>query len=1236
MNHDYPFEATRRLLVWGVLCLLAGWLIGSARADTFTVTVASDNGQDPSITTVCAELGNTAQCSLRAAITIGNNRPGAHIINILPSVGKITVINGSLPTMNAPFVLNGNHVTIDGNGHGCISLADSGTAALGHSSGATGSTVANLVIGNCSGDGISANGHGYIFTGNFIGVDATGLNAMPNTGHGISVSASHVYPDTSSNFLLNTYNSLPIQPVDSSTINSFSNNLATALTSLVPIVITGNVISGNKRNGIEIFSQNLAAVLVNNNMIGTDLTGNSAIANGENGIRLIGSTFGNLIGPNNIISGNTGNGIAVQSGTVFLPNFIMGNRIGLAASNSSAHIGNGMSGIYVDTKPDTNPSSFNPSGMSVLIGPGNVISDNKGANNNNFPDSLGSDSAGIIITGASTAVKVVGNTIGMAEFPAGTASASTSFGNAGDGIIITTSGNTIGGTAASSRNIIAGNARHGIVVSGSSTTANSILGNAIGVHPAFSGNLGLGNGVDGIHISGASSTTIGGSGSNDVNVIAGNGRNGVKIRNGNATNGWSNLLQRNLIYGNASKTAGIGIDLNYQENAADTLHGEIPANYANLDQAPPQICKTGDSGVCAGALSPISVGGTTTVNWTMASHGPANFRIEFFTIDAASVNSATSMTYVTELLLSTDGSGAPTGSGCSGGRCTTTISASPGKYLVMTATDITVLTNQPGGGSDWKSNLKCFIGNLGIVLSSCNVNNTSEFSGVVTISAPTAPSVSSSAATSITTTTATLNGTAAANGASTTVTFEYGTTSSYGGTGSPLKAAQGTLASGASSTVSAALTGLTCNTLYHFRVVGSNSAGTSNGSDLTFTTAPCTASAPTVTTTTASNITTTTATLNGKVSANGATTTVTFQYGTSTTYTITPLNAAESPLSSGASAATVSAVVNGLTCGTTYFYRVNANNNVGGGTVNGSDVSFTTSACAVAGAAKVTTTAATNITATTATLNGTVSSSKASTVTFDYGLTAAYGSTVTAAQSPLAANLNTLPVSANLTGLSCETTYHFRANADNGTPANGSDLTFTTGACSSGVKSVWNTGVGFLVLMKDANSNTGLAIGLTPNLSNLLLWVGTASGNNYNLASLTNPADTLAGTVNGSNLSGSVSLGGANANYNASQLAAYVGSSADGVWQRSANSFLLYSTVAIGGSPAVLLIDLSVLPNGTFAFDVLLGTTNGGVLNASSLASPGKTASMSISGNSASGSLSSGPFTATQIIKAAQ
>src|SRR5205814_915731 len=91
-----------------------------------------------------------------------------------------------------------------------------------------------------------------------------------------------------------------------------------------------------------------------------------------------------------------------------------------------------------------------------------------------------------------------------------------------------------------------------------------------------------------------------------------------------------------------------------------------------------------------------------------------------------------------------------------------------------------------------------------------------------------------------------------------------------------------------------------------------------------------------------------------------------------------------------------------------------------------------------------TTRAATGVTATTATLNGTVDPNKQETTYhFDYGKTTAYGSSTTA-QGPVKGNSGK-SVSSQLTQLAPSTTYHFRLVAVNASgTAQGADLTFTT------------------------------------------------------------------------------------------------------------------------------------------------------------------------------------------------
>jgi NHL repeat-containing protein len=137
--------------------------------------------------------------------------------------------------------------------------------------------------------------------------------------------------------------------------------------------------------------------------------------------------------------------------------------------------------------------------------------------------------------------------------------------------------------------------------------------------------------------------------------------------------------------------------------------------------------------------------------------------------------------------------------------------------------------------------------------------------------------------------------------------------------------------------VAAEVTGLSPETTYDYRVVETTEGGTAEGAAEQFTTA---APAPVVTTEAASGISQTAATLNGKVDAEGNDAECEFEYGTSAAYGKS-VPCSLNPVT-GTTATAVSAALSGLTAGTTYHYRVAAENE--GGLSNGSDATFTTSA----------------------------------------------------------------------------------------------------------------------------------------------------------------------------------------------------------------------------------------------------------------------------------------------------
>ncbi|MFA5974294.1 MAG: T9SS type A sorting domain-containing protein [Lentimicrobiaceae bacterium] len=194
---------------------------------------------------------------------------------------------------------------------------------------------------------------------------------------------------------------------------------------------------------------------------------------------------------------------------------------------------------------------------------------------------------------------------------------------------------------------------------------------------------------------------------------------------------------------------------------------------------------------------------------------------------------------------------------------------------------------------------------------------------------------------------------------------------------------------------------------------------------------------PSVTTDIATGVTATGVVLNGSVNANNESATGNFEYGLTTAYGST-IAWAPSP-ATGSASTLVSSTLTGLLPNTTYHFRVNGTTIAG--LANGSDLSFTTDAIP----AVVTTNNASNIDLTSAQLNGTVTANYAATdVSFEWGLTTSYGNTVAA--TPATVNgVSATPVLANLTGLSENTTYHYRCVGVNlaGT-TNGDDLTFKT------------------------------------------------------------------------------------------------------------------------------------------------------------------------------------------------
>ncbi len=199
---------------------------------------------------------------------------------------------------------------------------------------------------------------------------------------------------------------------------------------------------------------------------------------------------------------------------------------------------------------------------------------------------------------------------------------------------------------------------------------------------------------------------------------------------------------------------------------------------------------------------------------------------------------------------------------------------------------------------------------------------------------------------------------------------------------------------------------------------------------------------PTVSTSITSGVSDSAATLYGYVNPNGQETSYAFQYGTTTSYgSQTTLVTA----GKGSESMKVSQSISGLSAKTTYHYRIIATNP--SGTMQGEDQTFTTASPPAPPSSEVptvNTSGASSVTYSSGILNGYVNpKGQATTYSFQYGTTSAYGS-----QTPLAASgsgTTGTRVSQPIAGLTPFTLYHYRivASSAAGT-ATGVDKTFTT------------------------------------------------------------------------------------------------------------------------------------------------------------------------------------------------
>jgi hypothetical protein len=474
---------------------------------------------------VVIEIGPGAAAVAAHDNTIGGTAAGAgNVISGNSQAGVL--IKGAAVTGN---LVEGNAIGISAattpaalpNGDGI----DIQSGASNNTVGGTTALAANVISGNSSGAGVAisnANTTGNLVEGNFVGTNQAGIVALANqTGIFIGSGA---------------------------TANTVGGSVAGA----------GNLISGNSIHGVRINGAGADHNVVEGNSIGISAAATPGALANLFGVTIDGGASSNTVGGSvaaagNIISGNTTDGILI-SGPGASNNLVENNNIGSNKAGTAA-IPNGV-GVAIGGGGATG----NSIGGSAA-GTGNLISGNTGAgvqifaagDNNNVVQSnfIGTNAAG---TAALPNLNGVEINVGAAN-------------------------NTIGGTTATTGNIISGNTNSGVLITDANSSGNVIEGNFIGTD--VTGKAALAN-ADGVLIqSGAGNNTIGGSVAGSGNVISGNTSNGIHLTGAGTSD---NTILNNAIGVDVTGAAALGnhTGVIIQGGAMNNTVGTTLASFGNV------------------------------------------------------------------------------------------------------------------------------------------------------------------------------------------------------------------------------------------------------------------------------------------------------------------------------------------------------------------------------------------------------------------------------------------------------------------------------------------------------------------------------------------------------------------------------------------------------------------------------------------------------------------------------
>ncbi len=488
------------------------WIVGCARATTFTVNTTTDPVSPVSVG--C----DVTECTLREAITAANNNSGADNIhfNVGGSGVRVFARTSNYPALTGPTVIDG--YTQPG--------ASTNTQAVG--------SDANILIRITGGSTAFTQSRGFVVSGGNSTIRGVSISVTDGIIPGLGVE----FTDT----IGNTNNVVEGVWIGVNADGTAVQNNATSITASSAINTSGlriggpspqqrNVLQGGQFAGLPVPAMIIAsnnAVIINNyfdldktgtlDLAGANVTGSLVLSNGT---RFGGPTAAerNVLVNGVSLGGDGGTAVVVE-----------GNYFGVRADGVTPYI---------------SPSQHvTVSGGSAHVIRNNVIASGDGSQ------------AGIVFgTVVTTNAQILGNLIGTAAD--GTTARGLSVG------IVLGSGSTstiIGGVGDTDGNVIANSLGNGIEINGANGT--QIIGNNIGLNALA---LPAGNVGSGIRVTGGSNQ-IGSAVPGGANEISRNGANGIAIVSGDANRIVGNRIHQNLgleiDLGNGSITNGSDVNDN--------------------------------------------------------------------------------------------------------------------------------------------------------------------------------------------------------------------------------------------------------------------------------------------------------------------------------------------------------------------------------------------------------------------------------------------------------------------------------------------------------------------------------------------------------------------------------------------------------------------------------------------------------------------------------------------------